>query len=247
MHSTSSYSRLVYLDNRPGTRHNKATGLTIDATRVKWEWRNPSSDPTVDVFKTIRVDPYMCVDRKEMLQWRIRYPEKAPEGAGYDLIVDEPPTLTPEQIEEVNTEKVALVELWHKEKAIQDTLISLWSPKGLVIDTRDAWARTGLDRFIEYNSTIYVNDAPFNIKIEVTVGYNDQSQNSYHDMYEVLVKLAVSPSGEENLHLTTIKLPIVNGIASSAPLVEYLKDNPLMRAGRALSKLGTAINTSTHQ
>ncbi|WOL31518.1 hypothetical protein [Microcoleus phage My-WqHQDG] len=232
MHSTRS----VYLDSRPKTRHSKATGLFIDAPRVKWQWHYP--EPTVDVFKTIRVDPYMSVHREEMLQWSIRYPEEAPAGARYELIIDEPPTLTPEQIEEVRVEKAALVELWHKEKAIQDTLLSLWSPKGLVIDTRDAWARSGLDRFIEYRSSIYIG--PFNIEALVKVQYNDQSCYCYLDMYQVLVELGLS-SGSNIIHLTTIKLPIVDGVASNAPLIEYLRDSPLMKASQALSKLGRAI------
>lgn len=79
------------------------------------------------------------------------------------------------------------------------------------------------------------------IEIGITVRYDNRSSAGVAWAELSLVH------GDRPIHLDTINLPIVDGVASNVPLVEYLTNNPLMKAGRALSKLGTAINTPINQ
>lgn len=213
-------------------------GVVVGTPGVKWKWYLGDSTPSVDVFNTLQLKGHV---------WRIRYPEEAPASARYELIVDDSPQLTIEQYELVREEKKNLVRIWEREKKVQDKLLSLWVPgpgrEG------EAIAKCDRSRYLEYTQTIYLSGAPFNLGLEVIVKYTDDSitrtatftcSQKAREPYEVKAQVYIK-DGDHYINLDSIKLPIVDGKACSDPLVEYLRDNPLMGAGRALAKVGKAI------
>lgn len=250
MHSSSGIGNPVYYVTRPETQYTD-TELAIDCPRVKWLWRIEEALPVVYMFNTIGKDT------PKYHQWTIRYPEQAPPDARYELVVDDCPTLTTEQEAEVNTRREDLKRIWEKEKAIQDTLLALWSPEGLPVHTRNAVSIQGCDRYIKYCSTVYIKDAPWNIDIEVRVQYapisirtgsvaNSTSMvhlgcTSLSDAYSVLVDMRLTEYGKF-LELTTMSLPIVDGKALNVILIDYLKNSTLGKVAKALSKVGEAMS-----
>lgn len=216
-------------------------GVSMDPPKVKWQWHLGDKAPAVDMFQTVRANG---------MQWRMRYPEHAPPGARYELIVDDAPLLTPEQNEVLHYERAALVELWRREMDVMDVLLALWDDGGP--DPGDAVAQYGGHRYLNYRAT--VSAYPLTIAIEVTALYKGDSirrvpfgisssmtvTQTPAERHSVEARVSIVNDGND-IHLTSIKLPIVDGRASRAPLVKYLRNNPLMAAGRALSSLGTDI------
>jgi hypothetical protein len=214
---------------------------------VKWEWHFGDSTPSVHVSNTITVGKQ---------QWTMQWPQHAPPGARYKLVIDDAPVITSEQDDILHCERVALVEIWGVEKEVQDNLLALWTPprewlsEGYQACAIKALAQANGDRYIEYNITISVKGYP-TLEIGITVKYISRTtwfvtpprKQSLCGIPSMVAWAEVSllEDSDSRIQLDTINLPVVDGVASSTPLIEYLMDNPLMRVSRALSKLGTTI------
>jgi hypothetical protein len=229
----------VYIE-KPEVRYI-SEDISADTMRVTWKWHLGDEIPMVHVTQRLLLHSSKTSCRST--EWRIRYPEVAPPDARYELVVDEDPAMSPEQAEVVRQQKAEIFGVWQKEEIFLHRLLGLWPYRWDSI--QKAVAMDNGDRWISYENNVYVKDASFSIHILVTTKYMIRD-----DQYEVKVELGLKDC-DNYIELKTIKLPIIHGEydlaptmeVSVEPLVEYMKNSPLQRASRNLTKLAKKLCT----
>jgi hypothetical protein len=197
---------------------------TVGNVRVEWDWENVI---TISIYQVLRANN---------AQWTIRYPEVAPEGSRYEYIVEDAPTLTMNQEAQVQVEKGKLQTRYTEEMELLHKLLKLWSTPW----RGEFMLRDDGSTAIEYDHTVDVEGAPYDIRISVYAMH----KGPHAPQWKVYASVGIVDD-ESYIHLHSIDLPITDGVADSTPLIEYLQDNPLYRGGRALSKIARYMKKSS--
>jgi hypothetical protein len=192
------------------------TGIrSIGPTTIEWSWAAGEAVPRIDVKQRLLLPAF-----PSNYYWTIRYPEVAPPGARYELVVDKTPPITLEQKGQLKRKKMYLESRWEKEKEILDALLKLWPSKQ--IGEACAHERS---RSITYKYEIYANCG---LSVEVSIFLTSDTRAG------VAARAVVSLDTGNPYRLTSIELPIKVGVVDPAPLKEYLNNNPLEVIGKAL-------------